>query len=553
MDNRYRLLWAGFFSIFAAGVGFAVRGRILVDWAREYGFTQQELGEISGGGLWGFGLIIIAGSLIADRVGYGRLMVFAFLMHVLSAILQMCTGPIYENFGRSGVYCSLTVAMVMFSCGNGTCEVVVNPMVAALFPREKTHYLNILHAGWPGGLIAGGVVSYLLNDVVQVHWIIQMSLFLVPVAIYGAMMAGQQLPRSEASQAGVSFLTMLKEFAAPVLLLLLLIHAMVGYVELGTDNWIQKITGTIMVSPMAGTLLFIYTNILMFTLRFFAGPIEHRISPLGLLFGCAVIASVGLVLLGNAVGIIMCIVAVTVYGIGKTFFWPTMLAVVSERFPRGGALTLGTIGGIGMLSAGWLGAPGIGFKQDYYTTAYLKENDPETLQRYQITSPKSFLLIFQTEALDGKKVGLLDLAAKKESLEKGIKDLTKKINDTSTGDAQRDELLAERKRKEAAAKDVADELAKTLESLRQSDDPKQREFAQEWDKLQSHVAKDADLIGAAVLYGSRMALKWTALVPATMAVLYLGLLVYFQMQGGYKRVEISQQAEEKSAAAPWEG
>src|SRR5688572_12523710 len=119
-----RLLWAGFFSIFAAGVGFAVRGRILADWAREYGFTQKELGDISGGGLWGFGLIIIAGSLIADRVGYGKLMIFAFLMHVLSAVLQMCTGPIYDSFGRDGVYWSLTLAMVMFSFGNGTCEVV---------------------------------------------------------------------------------------------------------------------------------------------------------------------------------------------------------------------------------------------------------------------------------------------------------------------------------------------------------------------------------------------------------------------------------------------
>ncbi|HYT95299.1 MAG TPA: hypothetical protein VEL76_41660, partial [Gemmataceae bacterium] len=142
--NAKRLLWGGFFCIFAAGVGFGVRGRILLDWAREYGFTQKELGDISGGGLWGFGVIIILGSLIADRVGYGRLMGLAFLMHILSAALQMCTGPIYNAFGRDGVYLSLTLAMVMFSIGNGICEVVVNPMVASLFPKQKTHYLNIL-------------------------------------------------------------------------------------------------------------------------------------------------------------------------------------------------------------------------------------------------------------------------------------------------------------------------------------------------------------------------------------------------------------------------
>src|SRR5262249_7715113 len=155
-------------------------------------------------------------------------------------------------------------------------------------------------AGWPGGLIAGGLIAFFFNDVIKVNWIVQMCLFLVPVAIYAFMLAGQTLPRSEAKQSGISFRTMLAEFAAPVLLLLLLIHAMVGYVELGTDSWIQKITGSIMDSRVAGMLLFVYTSGLMFTLRFFAGPIERTTSPLGLLFCSAVFASIGLLLLGNA-------------------------------------------------------------------------------------------------------------------------------------------------------------------------------------------------------------------------------------------------------------
>src|SRR5262249_11825886 len=201
-------------------------------------------------------------------------MVFALVMHVVSAALQMCTPIIFQEFGSDGVFWSLFIAMFMFSIANGTCEVVVNPMVAALFPQQKTHYLNILHAGWPGGLITGGLIAFVFNDVIKLHWMIQMSLVLVPVFIYGFMLLGHQLPRSEASQAGVSFGTMLAEFAAPVLLLLLVIQAMVGYVELGTDSWINKITGSILQSPAQGTLLFVYTSGLMFALRFFAGPIE---------------------------------------------------------------------------------------------------------------------------------------------------------------------------------------------------------------------------------------------------------------------------------------
>jgi MFS family permease len=55
--------------------------------------------------------------------------------------------------------------------------------------------------------------------------------------------------------------------------------------------------------------------------------------------------------------------AATLYAFGKTFFWPTMLGVASEQTPKGGALTLNTLGGIGMLAVGTLGFPYIGTLQ----------------------------------------------------------------------------------------------------------------------------------------------------------------------------------------------
>jgi MFS family permease len=516
VPNARRLLWAGFFTIFAAGVGFGVRGGVLIHWGREYGFTQTELGDISGGGLWGFGLIIILGSLIADRVGYGRLMVFAFVMHVLSAVLQLSTDPIYQAFGgeeggRDAVYYSLWAAMIMFAMGNGTCEVVVNPMVAALFPRQKTHYLNILHAGWPGGLVAGGIISYLMNDVWQVPWVLQMSMFLVPVAIYALMMVGEDLPRSEASQAGVSYVTMLMEFLAPVLLLLLLIHAMVGYVELGTDNWMQNIVNRLL--EAGGALFFIYTSLLMFTLRFFAGPIEARLSALGLLFASAVIAAVGLALFGFAESVVIFIIAATIYAIGKTFFWPTMLAVVSERFPRGGALTLGTIGGVGMLSAGLLGAPGIGFKQDHYSSSKVQETSPATYQRYAAEKPNTFVG-FETKGLDGKKTGVLDEQHK-------IDVATEKMSKATA---------EEKKKLDKEAEAAEQELARILR--------KDDKLAAWWRENKDYAKDDWKPINDSKVYGGRMAFRLTALVPAMMAVLYLLLILYFRTKGGYKKVEL---------------
>jgi hypothetical protein len=60
----------------------------------------------------------------------------------------------------------------------------------------------------------------------------------------------------------------------------------------------------------------------------------------------------------------MILVAATIYGLGKTFFWPTMLGLVAERFPKGGALTLNITGGLGMIAAGVIGAGILGFIQD---------------------------------------------------------------------------------------------------------------------------------------------------------------------------------------------
>ena len=397
-----RLLWAGFMAILAAGVGFSIRAGILADWGSQFGFTQTDLGNITGGGLTGFGIIILVGALIADKVGYGKLMIFAFLMHFLSAVLTLAATPVFKAAGKDAAYQCLYWGMFLFAVGNGTAEAVVNPLVATLFPKNRTHYLNILHAGWPAGLVVGGLASFFF--VGKVRWEIQMSLFLLPVILYGCMCLGQRFPRSEAATRGIRFSEMLAEFAAPVLLLLLFIHALLGYVELGTDSWIGNITGNILASREKGLLLFVYTSGLMFALRFFAGPIVEKISPLGLLFVGATCGAIGLTMLGYAETGLLVVVAATIYGIGKTFLWPTMLAVVSERFPRGGAVTIGAMGGIGMLSAGLLGGPGIGYNQDYYASKDLKQKSPPTYDQYKSPTSNHFLFFPTIQGLDGTKV-----------------------------------------------------------------------------------------------------------------------------------------------------
>jgi hypothetical protein len=164
--------------------------------------------------------------------------------------------------------------------------------------------------------------------------------------------------------------------------------------ELGTDSWISDL-----MSPEMGKLglqggwVLVYTSAIMFVLRFFAGNIAHKISPLGLLAVCSAVAAIGLYMMSFSSGI-MIVLAATIYGLGKTFFWPTMLALVSERFPKGGALTLNITCGLGMIAAGVIGAGILGFIQDKSVDSKIADYDKQnntTIHSTYVTEKKTSL------------------------------------------------------------------------------------------------------------------------------------------------------------------
>jgi MFS family permease len=504
--NAKRLLWAGFMAILAAGVGFAIRGGIFDNWGAEYGFTAGQLGAIGGAGFSGFCFGIILGGVICDKIGYGKLVIAAFAFHVLSAVV---------TFTAKGdtAYQSLFWGMFIFAYANGTLEAVANPLIATLFPNNRTHYLNILHASWPAGLVIGSALGWVLDDKMKLSWQIQLSLYLIPTLVYGLMFLGQHMPKSEASEKGLSLGEMFKDvgilgalvvcylvslfcqnalqlpagvgygvagvlliavavmtrgsMGSVLLFVLFITHAMVGAVELGTDGWIQNITGNLFTSEQ-GKYLFMWTSLIMFSLRFCANFIEKRmgISPIGILLICAILASVGLLLASNMTSFYVALVALGIYAVGKTFFWPTMLAVASDRFPRTGAIAISIMGGIGMLSAGMIGSPGLGYAKDRFATEALAQSNPAALEQFKADRPSKFLFFSETPALDGTKLA----------------------------DAQK------------AAPD-----ART---------PEQKAVVE------------------ASITGDRKTLKADAFIPAAMAAIYLLLLLYFKATGGYRAVHL---------------
>ena len=193
-------------------------------------------------------------------------------------------------------------------------------------------------------------------------------------------------------------------FGSFLLFVLFVTHALVGAVELGTDGWIQNITGNLFTSEQ-GKWLFIWTSSIMFGLRFAAHWIEKNLglSPVGILLVCSILAVIGLQMASVMQTFGMALLALGIYAIGKTFFWPTMLAVASDRYPRTGAVAISIMGGIGMLSAGMIGGPGLGYAKDRFAAEALQASNPELYAQVENTeSPSKFLFLKEVNAIDGK-------------------------------------------------------------------------------------------------------------------------------------------------------
>jgi hypothetical protein len=317
-----------------------------------------------------------------------------------------------------------------------------------------------------------------------------------------------------------------------VIAFLYLMHALVGYVELGTDSWITNITERVLANQDLALGAFIWTNALMFTLRFFAGPIVHKINPVGLLFASAVLGTLGLWLLGQPFTntVVAWIAAVTIYGLGKTFYWPTLLGVISERFPKGGALALGISGGVGMMSAGLLGSPGIGYKQDFFAVQKLQETSPETYERYVARDDdgakvyKDFPLVTDLFPEQVPPIAGLDNQKLKTFSEyAGVRAGTAK---QTTLEADYETLQSQK----SAGRTVEPGLEKNLTRLMQWWDTEGR----------PNYEKDKEYLDPATLHGSKTALLYTAAVPAALAVGFLLLILYFVALGGYKQVHLDE-------------
>jgi len=350
--NRDRLFLGSSFSLISTSVTFAIIGAIMGPLKDIFVLTNAEVGWIGGAALWGFSITIFIFGPLCDVLGMKFLFRLAFLGHFLGVITM---------FFASG-FTMLFIGALVLAMGNGLVEAAANPLVATLYPDKKTEMLNKFHVWFPGGIVIGGLISFGLDSIGIPSYQLKLLVILIPTIIYGILFFGQKFPATERLQSGVNGMDMVKAtLLRPLFWILVVAMAMTASVELGPNRWIPAVLEA---AGIHGILVLVWINLLMAIMRYKAGPVVHKLSPTGILVSSAIISGIGLYWLSYTETLAMAIMAGTVFALGVSYFWPTMLGVTSERIPKGGALALALVGGVGTIIVGLVTSPLMGSVAD---------------------------------------------------------------------------------------------------------------------------------------------------------------------------------------------
>ena len=348
--NKSRIFLVSVIALVTAGMAASLRSNIASDIQRIFldpidkAHSGEMVASILGVPFAGFALTIAIGSPLLDIIGMGLLLPLAGVCFLAGTLLLVFAGNISSG---PGVYNVLYAGAIISGVAWGLVETVINPLMATLYPDEKTTKLNHLHAWWPGGLIIGGLLGVGMTNI-GLDWRAKLVCVMIPAAVVIVMCMGMKFPPTERVAAGVSVGQMFKELAQPMFLVLFFSMFLTAASELAPGQWVDlALSRTV---HMPGILLLVYVSGIMFVARHFAGPLVHKLSPIGLLWISCLLASLGLLALSIADSPVTGVLAATVWGCGVCFMWPTMLATASERFPRGGALLMGLMGTAGTLS-----------------------------------------------------------------------------------------------------------------------------------------------------------------------------------------------------------
>lgn len=345
--DRGKLFVASCLALLVTSLSFGIRAGILNRLGVEFHLDNAQLGTITATAFWGFPLAVIIGGMIVDIIGMKRLLEMAFLFHLLGIVLTIFANGFW----------SLFLSTLMIGIANGTVEAACNPLVASLYPNDKTTKLNHFHLWFPGGIFIGTLLVFFL-DKFGVSWQMEVGLMLIPTLIYGFLFFKLKFPVTERVAAGVSTGDMYKSLLNPLFLFMIICMFGTAVTELFTGQWIDVLLRNVTDNAL---LILTVTTGVMVVGRGFAEPMVHKLSPQGVLLISAILSALGIYLLGHSTGN-MIFFGALVFGMGVCYFWPTMLGFVAENLPRTGAVGLNLMGGAGMFA--------VSIYMKYMTTFY---------------------------------------------------------------------------------------------------------------------------------------------------------------------------------------
>jgi len=335
--NQTRLFAASCISLVLTAMTFAIRARLeTVFGPAGLGMSLEQIGYAFMPAFWGFTLAIILGGQLVDTIGMKKGMWLAFAFHAIGIGLTLTA---YD-------FSTLFIATIIMGLGNGMVEAVCNPLVASMYPNDKTKMLNRFHLWWPAGIVIGSLIGLILMDVMGFSWQLMVSSLFIPLALYGYLLIGQSFPLTERVSLGINQVDAYKSLARPLFLFVAFCMLLSATTELGTT---QRIESLLKETGVNALLVLAFINGIMIIGRALAGPIAMKIKTTGMLFLSSLFAFIGLQLLANSSGSFV-FIAAGVFAVGITFFWPTTLAFISENIPESGAFGMSLIGGLGMLS-----------------------------------------------------------------------------------------------------------------------------------------------------------------------------------------------------------
>ena len=329
--NKSKLFTASCMALVVTSMTFAIRAGMVEPLGRDFHLTDTELAQIVGMAFFGFPVATTLGGFFVDTLGMKRFMMLAFGAHLLGLIMTIFAGD----------YWTLMISTFLVGFANGTVEAVCNPLIASLYPDNKTTMLNKFHVWFPGGIVIGSLLG---TAMASVGWQLQVATILIPTFIYAYLFFGEEFPETERVTSGTSQSEMFAACLSPLFLFMMACMFLTANTELSTTQWVGKLLGNVGANPL---LILALVTGLMAVGRYFGGPLIHRLNPTGVLLMSAILSVLGIFWLKQATGGAVYGAAI-VFALGVCYFWPTMLGFVAESMPKTGALGLSLMGGAGM-------------------------------------------------------------------------------------------------------------------------------------------------------------------------------------------------------------